>query len=93
MFDNLRDLGDLWSELSYSDKRKAQESFSAALTSLSEHSLRGYQAGRVGRLVGGAPAGRAPIPFTVVYFALVPIAKKNRVPNGPEFFERETKDN
>jgi transcriptional regulator with XRE-family HTH domain len=72
LFDNLRDWGDLWSELSYSDKLKAQKSFSAALNSLSKHSLRGYQARRVGRLVGGAPAGRAPIPFTVVYFALVP---------------------
>jgi len=70
LFDNLRDWGDIWSELSYCNKLEAHQAFGAALASLREHGLRGYQASRVGRLVGPAPAPS--IPFRVAYFALVP---------------------
>lgn len=71
-FDNLRDWGDLWSGLSYSDKLEAERSFTTALVSLGGHGLRGYQASRAGRLAGKAYADMPPVPFKVAYLVFVP---------------------
>jgi len=70
LFDDLRDWGDIWSSLSFTERLDAQGSFDAALKMLTHMGLRGYQGRREAYLKGAEEA--KPSPFSIAYLVLVP---------------------
>lgn len=70
LFDDLRDWGDIWSSLDFSQRLDAQQGFGAALATLAELDLHGYQ-GRREAYLKGAGSTKA-IPFSIAYLVLVP---------------------
>ena len=70
LFDDLRDWGDIWSSLTFTQRLDAQHSFDTALATLTELGLRGYQ-GRRDAYLKGAEGAKA-IPFSIAYLVLVP---------------------
>lgn len=70
LFDDLRDWGDIWSSLTFTQRLDAQRSFDIALATLTELGLRGYQGRRDAHLKGAV--GAKGIPFSIAYLVLVP---------------------
>lgn len=71
-FDLLRDYGDIWSELTHSDRLEAQRSFNTALADLASLGLRAYQASRDTKIFGAHWENEKPVPLTIGYVTLVP---------------------
>lgn len=69
LFDDLRDWGDIWSSLTFTQRLDAERNFDTALTSLTELGLRGYQGRRAAYLKGAD--GAKTIPFSIAYLVLV----------------------
>ncbi|QKS00647.1 hypothetical protein F9288_14215 [Sphingomonas sp. CL5.1] len=74
LFDDLRDWGDIWSSMTFTQRLDAQRGFDTALATLAELGLRRCQ-GRRGGYLKGAEGAKA-IPFSIAYLVVVPAEKQ-----------------
>lgn len=72
LFDNIQDYGDIWSQLSHSDKIEAESHFSELLLPLRLHAARAYKGTRSVRMIGANWPDKTPLPLTMGYVTVVP---------------------
>jgi transcriptional regulator with XRE-family HTH domain len=70
LFDNIMDDGDIWSELSPSERFEASEAFTEMLNDIASQGLRADQGLHSGRFAQAA-SGQAPQPFDIGYLAVI----------------------
>ncbi|TPG56580.1 XRE family transcriptional regulator [Sphingomonas glacialis] len=75
LFDLLQDYGDIWSDLTHSNRVDSQADFAPSLEALRLLGMRVYQATRAARLFGKDWVDPTPISTTVGYVTIVPIER------------------
>lgn len=71
LFDLLQDYGDIWNEITHSDRLKAGSEFDQALTDLRQQGARAYSATRSTKILGAAWPDQTPLPVTIGYMSIV----------------------
>ncbi len=71
LFDYLRDMVDLWSEISFSDRVSYTLEMGKMLRDLEALRVRVYEASRSAKMVGDHWANKTPIPLTIGYLVVV----------------------
>ncbi|MES2059088.1 MAG: helix-turn-helix transcriptional regulator [Pseudomonadota bacterium] len=71
LFDMLQDYGDIWRELSHSDRLKAGTEFDDALQEFERQGLRVYSATRSTKIVGATWPDKKSLPITIGYLTVI----------------------
>lgn len=71
-FDALQDYGDIWRELSHSDRFAAQRNFDELIQALVGHGVRVYGGKRERKFVGDHWADKTPLPIMIAYVSVLP---------------------
>ena len=71
IFDNLQDYGDIWCELSHSDRLQAQKNFDEMLQTFTAQGMKVYGGKRASRFADENLPGKTPLTFSIAYVYVV----------------------